>query len=46
MFHKIKDEGGYGVVWNDDTDLSCDELFENGTIITSFDGLISSTDSN
>ncbi len=39
------DEGGYGIVWNDDIDLSCDELFENGTIInTPFDGLISFTD--
>ena len=24
------DVGGYGVVWNDDLDLSCDELWENG----------------
>ena len=22
--------GGYGIVWNDDLDLSCDELWENG----------------
>ncbi len=22
--------GGYGIIWNDDLDLSCDELFENG----------------
>lgn len=22
--------GGYGVIWNDDLDLSCDELWENG----------------
>ena len=24
------DVGGYGIVWNDDLDLSCDELWENG----------------
>ena len=24
--------GGYGIIWNDDVDLSCDELWENGTI--------------
>jgi hypothetical protein len=24
------DTGDYGVIWNDDLDLSCDELFENG----------------
>ena len=36
------DTGGYGVVWNDMLDLSCDELFTNGqTIATSFDGLMS-----
>ncbi len=24
------DVGGYGIIWNDELDLSCDELFENG----------------
>jgi len=24
------DVGGYGIVWSDDLDLSCDELWENG----------------
>lgn len=24
------DVGGYGVVWNDELDLSCDELWEHG----------------
>ena len=24
------DVGGYGIVWNDELDLSCDELWENG----------------
>lgn len=35
------DVGGYGIVWNENLDLSCDELWENGTqISTVFDGLI------
>ena len=35
------DTGGYGVIWNDDIDISCDELFENGkSISTPFDGLM------
>lgn len=25
------DAGGYGIAWNDDLDLSCNELWENGT---------------
>ena len=24
------DTGGYGIIWNDTLDLSCDELWENG----------------
>ena len=37
--------GGYGIVWNDDLDLSCDELFANGeTVETPFDGLMAFTD--
>lgn len=37
--------GGYGVIWNDELDLSCDELFENGqTVETPFDGLMAFTD--
>lgn len=36
------DVGGYGIVWNDDLDLSCDELWENGVVVkTPFDGLMS-----
>lgn len=36
------DAGGYGISWNDDIDLSCDELWENGIEIqTPFDGLLS-----
>jgi len=39
------DIGGYGVVWNDDLDLSCDELFEKGnTVKTPFDGLMAFSD--
>ena len=31
LFYDVKvDTGGYGIVWNDELDLSCDELFENG----------------
>ena len=39
------DVGGYGIVWSDELDLSCDELFENGeTVETPFDGLMAFTD--
>ncbi|MBR4914426.1 MAG: DUF2442 domain-containing protein [Clostridiales bacterium] len=39
------DVGGYGIIWNDELDLSCDELFANGeTIKTPFDGLMAFTD--
>ena len=35
------DVGGYGIVWNDDLDLSCYELWEHGTVVkTPFDGLM------
>lgn len=35
------DVGGYGIIWGDALDLSCDELWENGTVVkTPFDGLI------
>ena len=37
--------GGYGIVWNDDLDLSCDELWERGTVVkTPFDGLMAFSD--
>ena len=26
------DVGGYGIIWNDELDLSADEIWENGTI--------------
>lgn len=34
LFETVKvDKGGYGVLWNDELDLSADELYENGTDI-------------
>ena len=45
FFDVSVDVGGYGIVWNDDLDLSCDELWENGTITkTPFDGLLAFSD--
>ena len=46
LFSEVEvDTGGYGIVWNDNLDLSCNELFENGkTLKTPFDGLIAFTD--
>lgn len=39
------DVGGYGIVWNDELDLSCDELWENGVKVdTPFDGLMAFSD--
>ncbi|MBE6606690.1 MAG: DUF2442 domain-containing protein [Ruminococcaceae bacterium] len=39
------DVGGYGIVWNDELDLSCDELWENSkTVATPFDGLMAFSD--
>ena len=39
------DVGGYGIIWNDDLDLSCDELWENGVQVdTPFDGLLAFSD--
>ena len=56
VFGKLKDDsgefgcvsvdtGGYGIVWDDDLDLSCDELWENGKVVeTPFDGLMAFSD--
>ena len=46
LFKKARvDVGGYGVIWNDELDISCDELFANGEAIkTPFDGLMSFND--
>ena len=31
LFRQVHvDAGGYGVVWNDEIDLHCNELYENG----------------
>lgn len=31
LFQQVKvDAGGYGISWNDDIDLSCNELYYNG----------------
>lgn len=39
------DVGGYGIVWNDDLDLSCDELWDSGVQVdTPFDGLMAFAD--
>ena len=45
FYECIVDVGGYGVSWNDEIDLSCDELFNNGeSIKTPFDNLIALSD--
>lgn len=48
LFFSVEvDTGGYGVVWNDDVDLSCDELWEHGEEVeTPFDGLMSFADAS
>lgn len=39
------DVGGYGIIWDDDLDLSCDELWAHGVQIdTPFDGLMAFSD--
>lgn len=41
------DVGGHGIVWNDEIDLSCDELWENGMAVkTPFDGLMAFSDAS
>ena len=46
LFYAVQvDIGGKGVIWNDQIDLSCDELWDNGKLIkTHFDGLMSMND--
>lgn len=46
LFYDVSiDVGGYGIIWNDDIDLSCDELWTNGKVIeTPFDDLIALSD--
>lgn len=39
------DVGGYGIIWDDELDLSCDELWEHGVQVgTPFDGLMAFSD--
>jgi len=39
------DTGGYGISWNDDIDLSCNELWDSGELIKSpFEGILSFKD--
>lgn len=46
LFNSVEvDIGGYGIIWNEDIDISCDELFENSEKIdTPFDGLMAFSD--
>lgn len=46
LFNKVYvGQGGYGIIWNDEIDLSCDELYENGVITkTPFDHLMAFSD--
>ena len=45
FMHVTVDVGGYGIIWDDDLDLSCDELWEHGvTVKTPFDGLMAFSD--
>ena len=46
LFSSVEvDVGGYGIIWNDDIDIACDEVFFNGeTVKTPFDGLIAFSD--
>ncbi|MBQ3414659.1 MAG: DUF2442 domain-containing protein [Clostridia bacterium] len=31
LFEMVKvDQGGYGIIWNDEIDLGCEELWKNG----------------
>ncbi len=43
LYYSVEvDVGGYGIIWNDDLDLSCDELWDNGEVVkTEFDGMLS-----
>lgn len=48
LFSKAKvDAGGYGVVWNEELDLSSDEIWANGeTVNNSFSGLLAFSDAS
>ncbi len=45
FFSVTVDVGGYGIIWGDELDLSCDELWEHGEQVdTPFDGLMAFSD--
>ena len=46
LFYSVAvDVGGYGIIWDDEVDLSCDELWEHGEKVESpFEGLLSLAD--
>ena len=46
LFKRVHVEGsGFGIVWNDYFDLSCNEIWDNGTAVpTPFDGLLALSD--
>ena len=46
LFKKVKVDGsGFGIIWNDYFDLSCNELWENGVVVkTPFDNIIGLSD--
>lgn len=48
LFEQLSvDQGGYGISWNDDIDIDCEELWANGVdTVTSFDGLMSLSDAS
>lgn len=48
LYFKVKvDIGGYGVVWDDELDLSAEELWYNGRRITTvFDGFLALSDAS
>ena len=40
LFEQVKvDVGGYGISWNDEIDLSCDEIWDNGVLLCENNGL-------
>ncbi len=40
LFNSVQsDKGGYGIIWNDDIDLSEYELWKNGVLLTSIETL-------
>ena len=44
LFNNIQvDVGGYGVIWNDDLDISCDELYANGCVINAYKKFLSTS---